>query len=97
MKLAYHPLAERELVEAADFYEQAARGLGVEFLDEFERLGAIIAAYPDAGAGDQSDVRVLHARRFPYSLVYEERDRMVFILAVAHQRRRPRYWADRRG
>ena len=37
--------------------------------------------------------------RFPYSLIYRiekvgQRDQ-IFILAVAHQKRRPRYWAKR--
>ena len=96
MTLAYHPFAERELLEAAEFYEQAAMGPGREFVDEFERLSALIAAYPDAGMGDSTDVRILHARRFPYSLIYDARGETIFVLAVAHQRRRPRYWVDRR-
>lgn len=96
MILVFHPLAERELAEAGQFYEEAAPGLGAEFLDELERLAALIAAYPDAGVGNPRDVRVIHARRFPYSLVYEVRDTTVLVLAIAHQRRRPRHWGDRR-
>jgi hypothetical protein len=34
----FNPLAERELVEAFEFYDQARRGLGDEFLHEVERL-----------------------------------------------------------
>ena len=29
----FHPLAERELLEAIDWYEQRARRLGADFLD----------------------------------------------------------------
>jgi len=96
MRVAFHPLAERELTEAAQFYERAAPGLGGEFLGEFERLTTLVSAYPDAGLGDSQDLRVVHARRFPYSLVYQLSADAVLVLAVAHQRRRPQYWRDRR-
>jgi plasmid stabilization system protein ParE len=38
--------------------------------------------------------RLLHT--FPYSLFYSLHAQEVRILAVAHQRRRPFYWEDRR-
>ena len=96
MKVEFHPLAERELIEAAQFYERAAPGLGGEFLGELERLTVLVGAYPDAGLGDTQELRVLHARRFPYSLIYQVGTESVLVLAVAHQRRRPKYWVDRR-
>jgi len=34
-------------------------------------------------------------RRFPYSIVYRVETEKVFVLAVAHLRRRPLYWRDR--
>jgi len=33
MRLIYHPDAEAELIEAAQFYEQRVPVLGVDFLD----------------------------------------------------------------
>lgn len=34
-------------------------------------------------------------RRFPYTVHYEFNASAVTVLAVAHQRRRPRYWDER--
>ena len=34
-------------------------------------------------------------RRFPYGVVYQEREGRIFIVAVAHQRRKPDYWLKR--
>ena len=37
MTLVFHPLAERELIAAAKFYETHASGLGADFIREIER------------------------------------------------------------
>jgi hypothetical protein len=44
----FNPLAARELVEAFEFYDQARRGLGDEFLHEVERALAFLDHYPEA-------------------------------------------------
>ena len=46
------------------------------------------------GLGDGVRRRLLHT--FPYALLYSLRTDEVRMLAVAHQRRRPFYWEDRR-
>ncbi len=33
-------------------------------------------------------------RSFPYYLAYTSTDQRVTVLAVAHERRRPRYWSS---
>ena len=96
MTYRYNEVAELELNEAAQFYENRARGLGLEFLDEVDAgitriLGAPLL-WPDEGDG----VRRYRIRRFPYGLFY----RMtgpdeVEIVAVADLRRKPGYWRDR--
>lgn len=92
----FHPLAEAELNDAAGFYETAAVRLGGDFLTEMERLVALVCAYPDVGREYPSAIRTLPARCFPYTLVYQVLGERIVILAVAHQRREPRYWAGRR-
>ena len=48
------------------------------------------------GADDEGNrKRVLH--RFPYSVIYKVLGRTVTILAVAHHRRKPRYWHSHTG
>ena len=92
----FHPLADRELTDAAIFYESQARGLGNAFLTEIERLLAVLAAHPSIGRPVR-DCRTISLRRFPYSLIYQAQGDGVFILAIAHHRRRPAYWVDRAG
>ena len=41
MRLIYHPDAEAELIEAAQFYERRVTTLGGQFLDAADRAGAL--------------------------------------------------------
>jgi hypothetical protein len=45
-RVTFHRLAELELVEAVEFYDQSRRGLGDEFLDEVERAIIFLDRYP---------------------------------------------------
>jgi toxin ParE1/3/4 len=93
----FNSLAARELVEAVEYYDEARRGLGDEFLDEVERAIAFLDQYPEAAPKVGREVRRLLLARFPYSLIYRPLDAgQIRILAIAHQKRRPRYWTRRR-
>lgn len=96
MNARFHPLADVELSDAAQFYEQSAHGLGTEFLLEIEHLIDLLTKHPQLGREAFPGLRTISARRFPYSLVYQVQSESLIILAVAHQRRAPQYWASRR-
>jgi hypothetical protein len=91
----WHPLARRELFEAADFYEARVQGLGEAFLDVIEEAVARVRRYPAIGSAIEPDLRQFTVRRFPYSVIYDVGPDRIFIVAVARQERRPRYWAAR--
>jgi toxin ParE1/3/4 len=92
----FNPLAARELGEAVEYYDEARRGLGDEFLHEVERAIAFLDQYPEAAPKVGREVRRLVLARFPYSVIYRPLDTgQVRILALAHQKRRPRYWTKR--
>jgi plasmid stabilization system protein ParE len=95
IRAAWHPLAKRELFEAQDFYEGRAAGLGASFLDSVEAAVLLIRRHPQSGSPAGASLRQSRALRFPYSLVYRVDEERIFILAVAHDKRRPRYWAQR--
>jgi toxin ParE1/3/4 len=66
------------------------------FAREFEAALQRVRENPLAyAAEDDSGVRYCPLRRFPYSLVYVELNDRIWVAAVAHQQRRPRYWARR--
>jgi len=93
----FHPLAERELIAAAKFYETRASGLGADFIREVERTLTEIVANPDAGHPfAESRFRRRLLRRFPFGLVYQLDAENISVIAVMHLRRRPGYWKRRR-
>jgi toxin ParE1/3/4 len=94
---AIHADAEAELREALAYYEQQRTGLGREFRAEFEAALNRVRQNPLAyAAEDESGVRFCPFHRFSYTLVYLDLDDRVWVAAVAHQSRRPGYWARRR-
>ena len=88
------------MAEAARWYEQHRVGLGLEFLAAVEAAVVRIEENPRIGSRapgvDDDEIRRVFVHRFPYHLVYIELPDRLQVLAVAHDRRRPAYWADRR-
>ena len=95
MNVSFHPLAERELNDAAEYYESNGAGLGAAFLTEVQRCCEGMFEYPSAGLVMTGSVRRRLIRRFPYALLYRIREDQVRILAVMNLKRRPGYWVGR--
>jgi plasmid stabilization system protein ParE len=97
VKLVVDPLALAELHDAAAFYTLKANvELGLAFVAEFERTANFVLANPLLGAVFRGTRRRYILRRFPYSIIYQATAEELRILAVAHHRRRPGYWAHRK-
>jgi plasmid stabilization system protein ParE len=95
--LTIHSDAEAELRSAATYYESQRDGLGREFLREFDVAAAWIRQSVDAHPGTiERQTRKRRLARFPYTIYYAELDDMIWIAAVAHQKRRPGYWSKRK-
>lgn len=96
MKLVLAPEALAELQQAAAFYsEKSESTLGLAFVAEFERAASLLMNNPMAGAEFHGTRRRFVLRRFPYSIIYQVTVAELRVLAVAHHRRRPGYWAAR--
>jgi toxin ParE1/3/4 len=91
----FHPAAELELNEAADWYQEHSDGLGLEFLGAVRAKIATLLEAPHRWRLVNGSRRVLLGR-FPYAIVYREVSQdEVEIIAIAHYRRRPKYWTAR--
>ena len=78
----FHRLADRELNEAAQYYELEKPGLGSSFLREVDRCLRAIEKHPEAGLILLGSVRRRLLRRFPYALLYTVKPDSIRILAV---------------
>lgn len=95
MKSRFHDAADAELMEAVDYYDGKALGLGDRFLADVKSATRNIEEYPEIAPVVDLGVRAKLLVRFPYSLMYVVDEKEILIVAVAHQSRRPAYWADR--
>jgi toxin ParE1/3/4 len=96
VRFALHPEAALEHEKQAAYYESKSSGLGrryhMAFLAALERVCETPHRYKLAVS---PDIRRFALRGFPFYILYRESDGTVQVLAVAHDRRRPGYWAGR--
>lgn len=95
MRVTFNELAERELNDAAQYYEHEEPGLGAAFLTEIRRCAEAVAEYPQAGPIVLGAIRRHLCQRFPYALLYSIQGEELRILAVMNLTRRPGYWVGR--
>lgn len=99
-RLRIHRLANDELTDAAVWYEGKRLGLGialVELVDEMiERVrSGVLPGSPVPGVASAINARRILLRRYPYSIVFFERENEIVIMAFAHSSRAPGYWLSR--
>lgn len=94
-KLSFNRLAERELAEAVEYYDEESPGLGERFLEEVRHSTLLLQRYPYAAPKVLGSTRRFVLPLFSYSLLYQVFDDRIRVLAVAHQKRHPRYWIGR--
>lgn len=93
MTIQYHPLARAELYRVAEWYEELRPGYGDRFYAEIEVAMAQLRNFPGAQPIIGHQCRGMLLNRFPYSLIYQQTGpETFFIVAVAHNKRRPGYW-----
>ncbi len=93
-----HPRANDELDAASARYERKRVGLAADFLDAFAATRAALLHTPMIGTAQQVGrytVRQALLDGFPHAIVFAEIADGYLIVAVAHVRRRPRYWRGR--
>ena len=91
----FHPAALQDADEAAAWYAERSVRAAIRFLDELDRLIDVIAGSPDRFQSFDGYLRRAVFRRFPFYIVFRADDLNVVVLAVAHGKRRPRFWQGR--
>jgi plasmid stabilization system protein ParE len=90
-----HPQAIAEGREARSWYLARSEGVEQRFRSALRRAIDDIRAAPERWPPDSDDLRHCRVAGFPYRLIYWTDGSYSVIVAIAHARRRPRYWAGR--
>ena len=97
MKAIFEPAARKEFAEAGRWYAVEAGPLyATDFRNEVRRTVALMCDHPAMGTPAGSNTRRMVVHRYPYFIVYRVHAGRLHILALAHQSRRPGYWAGQR-
>lgn len=78
-----------------EHYRAIRTGLENRFSEELTWTLRRIAAHPKLYPADGNGCRRLNLKSFPYYVAYVIVEDAAWVLAVAHARRKPRYWARR--
>ena len=95
MVVSFHELSERELNDAAQYYDQEQPGLGAAFIADVRRCTDAILEHPEAGPVIRGHVRRRLCRRFRYGVLYTIRPGTIRVLVIMNLRRHPTYWVGR--
>lgn len=89
------PCALCDADDAKRWYDHCDKGLGSEFLRSLDECIGRIGLDPKRNRIFKPPYRKTLMRRFPYQVVYEDRDDCIWVLAVFHSSRDPKQLANR--
>lgn len=87
--------AQAEINEAFEWYFKRSPGAAEAFLAEIGASPAQIATHPQLYPSYTTNTRRRVLAGFPYSVIFQEKDDCILVVAVAHAKRRPGYWRKR--
>ncbi len=93
--LELHPDAVEDALDGFAWYLQSSERTADHFFAEVERAVQLILERPDAWPPYILGTRRFVLTKFPYSVVYRTQGARTVVYAIAHAKRRPRYWKDR--
>lgn len=94
-KIDVHPEAQSEIVGSLQYYEENDPALAEDLDELIDTAVQLVASKPDTWPAYLHGTRRYLLHRFPYSLIYREKDAVIQIVALAHHRRKPGYWSKR--
>ena len=92
----FTPRARAELINAQDWYENEAPGLGRRFRAAVDAVIEQMSANPRQFPVIYKNIRRALLRRFPYALMFViEADETLTVIACFHGSRDPAHWQKR--
>jgi toxin ParE1/3/4 len=96
-QLVLQRTAEAEFEVAVGYYDRLRAGLGGELREAVMEAFGRIRRHPQRFARyKRSPYRFCLVKRFPYVIYFGETEDRIWVVAVAHGRRRPDYWRRRK-
>jgi plasmid stabilization system protein ParE len=95
VRVDFHPAATEELEISADWYaktsQEAACGFVIEIDAALKKIESDPARFPHVDRRHQA----CGVDRYPFQIVFRNDGARIYVVAIAHAKRRPNYWGDR--
>jgi plasmid stabilization system protein ParE len=95
MRAEFHPEAIAELDASADWYAERSPIAVKNFLVAIDLAIETIESDPNRFPFIDSRHQSCSVMKFPFQVVFRRKADQLFIIAVAHAKRRPGYWRGR--
>ncbi len=87
--LVLKSVAEEQIDEVYNWYEDQREHLGEDFLEELQDYFDIIKKSPAIFSKNESNYNQAFLKRFPYVIVYDINEKEVVVYSVFHTNRNP--------
>ena len=95
LSVRFHPEAAEEAQASVDWYRARSAEAAAGFVAELDYAIERIAELPETWPSYIANTRRFVFRIYPFSVVYRITEDSLEIVAVAHAKRKPGYWASR--
>jgi plasmid stabilization system protein ParE len=95
VKVVLRRAAERDIEQAALWYEQQRPGLGTDFMNAVRHSVSGISQNPEAYPVIVNQIRRALLRGFPYGLFYLVEGERLVVIGCFHARQSPKRWTTR--
>lgn len=91
-RVIYHPLFERDVIEAAEWYDDRADGLGDAFAANVAQAIDAVIVSPERFGKVSSELHYARVQRFPYLVLFDYSDSDLLLLGVLHTAKSIQKW-----
>ncbi|MEM0966090.1 MAG: type II toxin-antitoxin system RelE/ParE family toxin [Verrucomicrobiota bacterium] len=95
MEVRFATEVREEVAQAERYYEGEVEGLGSAFIQILYESIQEIKKFPEASRVIRDPYRRFLTPRFPYGIIFRVEGAIIYVVAVAHLKRRPYYWKNR--
>jgi plasmid stabilization system protein ParE len=88
-RVVYHEGAASDVRSALAWYEKRSAKAALDFIEELNRAAEAIRKAPERWPMGSNNTRRFLLWRFPFTIIYSQKEEVVTIWAVAHGSRRP--------
>lgn len=89
--------AERDIEDAARWYEAQSQGLGHNYLNQITEAVVKLKESPFLYPVVHKDIRRVLIKKFPFGIYFRVEEDIVLVFAVLHASRDPNIWKQRPG